>query len=235
MNEQLRNELEAAFNTMADIEDIQKLSAEYQNRINAFDAEYKRIKGYPARKWLQSGVVFLISLSVVGLIVNYMSEQAIESFGNYLLLIVPIAIILNLVRIIVTEKNRKQRADSWWEKNAQPQVAALRNEINGHNKAIYVMVSDNSILSKMPAGMRTCDTVYDLLMIVEQGKAYTLSAAMDVWFNKQENRRFREDMLDNMERIQSNQRELQGGLSKANQQLGDLSYMEEMHYWEHKK
>lgn len=234
MNEQLQNELENALNTMADIEDIQKMSAEYQNRINAFDAEYKRIKGYPAGKWLQSGVIFLTLLMLLGLIAE-VTEINSEIAATATLVLIPVLIILNLIRIVITEKNRKQRADSWWEKNAQPQVAELQNEIKRHNKAIYVMVSDNSILSKIPAGMRTCNTVYELLMIVERGRAHTLSAAMDVWFNEQENRRYREDMLDNMERIQSNQRELQGELSKANQQLSEISFMEEMHYWEHRK
>ncbi len=234
MNEQLQNELENALNTMADIEDIQKLSAEYQNRINAFDAEYKRIKGYPARKWLQSGVIFLTLLMLLGLIAE-VTEINSEIAATATLVLIPVLIILNLIRIVMTEKNRKQRADIWWEKNAQPQVAALHNEIKRHNKAIHVMVSDNPVLSKMPAGMRTCNTVYELLMITESDRAHTLSAAMDVWFNEQENRRYREDMLDNMERIQSNQRELQSGLDKANQQLSEISFMEEMHYWEHRE
>ena len=235
MNEQLKNELENAFNIMADIEEVQKLILIRQNKINGLDEEYRRIKGYPARKGLQSGIVFLVTLCCVGLIVNYLPEQAVKSFGSFFLLIIPIAIILNLVRIIVTEKNRKLRADSWWDKTAQPQVAELNSEIKRYSETISAVVAENPVLSRMPAGMRTCDILYDLMMIVERGKAHTLSAAMDVWFSKQENRRYREEVLENMERIQSNQHELHGELGKVNRQLGEISFMEEVNYYKNIK
>ncbi len=235
MNEHLKNELENALNKMADVEDILKLSAEYQKRIDGFNEEYKRIKGYPARKWFQSGVVLLISLAVVGLLAEVIPVSPDSNAGNFLLLIIPVSIILNLIRIVITEKSKKQKADIWWEKTAQPQVAALQNEIKRHNKAIYVIISDNSILSAIPSGMRSCNTVYELLMIVERGKAFTLSAALDVWFNEQENRSYREDIREGLEKIKTNQRQLQDELSKANQQLNDISFIEEMHYWQHIK
>lgn len=240
MNEQLRNELNNAMNIMYDIEtNILEENKQYRKQIQELNNEYNKIKGGDPQKGVQTFAIVLLVLAGFGFVAAFTdSPEMRESTAKRMalligtLVIMIVLIVLNLMRIKVSQQHKKNRADKWWKTNAQNKVAELNNNLKYNNELISALVSGNPILAEMPRDILSGLTVYQLKSIVEQGRAYTLAAAYDVWYDDRETRRYREEMRENMETIQQNQRELQGALDRANQNLSDIAFQEEMLYWE---